>query len=137
MPETNKELMRRVFEMVNSGDLARINDVIDGEMIEHEGVPGGPTSGPAAFIDFVTRFRAAFPDLRMTAEDTIAESDRIVCRFLMSGTHNGDFMGLAPSGKSFTIAGFDMIRCANGKIVEHWGVTDSYSFMQQLGAIPT
>ncbi|MDP8951660.1 MAG: ester cyclase, partial [Actinomycetota bacterium] len=69
-------------------------------------------------------------------EDLFAEGDKAVLRFTFRGTHQGEFMGNAPTGKRVTMAGIDIFRIADGKIVELWGQEDVLGMMQQLGAIP-
>ncbi len=80
--------------------------------------------------------RSAFPDLTMTPEEIIAEGDTVAARFVMQGTNTGEFMGMPPTGKRINIAGFDINRFADGKLVEHWGLTDFPKLMQQLGIEP-
>ena len=81
-------------------------------------------------------FRGAFPDLEFVAEDMIAEGDKVAARITVRGTHKGPFLDIAPTGKQVSVNAIDIFRFANGKIVEHWGVMDQMSMMQQLGAIP-
>ena len=133
----NKAILQRVYDIINSGDLSRAEEVVATDAVEHEEVPGLPpgTQGIDVFRHFVTTFRAAFPDLRITAEDVIAEGDKVAARFTMRGTHRGEFMGIAPTGKSISVTGIDLIRFAGGKAVEHWGQTDDLALLQQLGAI--
>ena len=78
---------------------------------------------------------SAFPDLQMNVEDMIAEGDKVVARVRMSGTHQGEFMGIDPTGNRVEISGIDILRVADGKIVEHWGNFDDLGMMQQLGVI--
>jgi steroid delta-isomerase-like uncharacterized protein len=134
--EENKALMRRVYEeVVNTGDLGRADALIAADMVDHEEVPGMPP-GIEGFRWFVRTFRAAFPDFRITVEDVLAEGDKVATRFTMRGTHRGEFMGIPPTGKEIAVAGFDVVRIAGGKVVEHWGLGDNLGLMQQLGAIP-
>ena len=78
----------------------------------------------------------AFPDIQMNVEDMIAEADKVVARVSVSGTHQGEFMGIDPTGNRVAITGIDILRIADGKIVEHWGNFDDLGMMQQLGVIP-
>ena len=71
-----------------------------------------------------------------TIEDLFAEGDKVVLRFTFHGTHQGEFMGVAPTGKQVTMPGIDIFRIADGKIVELWGQEDVLGMMQQIGAIP-
>jgi predicted ester cyclase len=81
-------------------------------------------------------FRDAFPDLRFTAEDIIAEGDKVAARYTMRGTHQGEFMGVAPTGNRIEVTGIDIVRFEGGKMVEHWANSDELGMMQQLGVIP-
>ncbi len=80
--------------------------------------------GLEAIYQFFNTFHTAFPDLSITVEDMIAEGDRVAARVTMRGTHLGEFMGVAPTGKPVEVRAIDMFRIANGKIVEHWGHAD-------------
>jgi predicted ester cyclase len=75
--------------------------------------------------------------MRETVEDLIFDGDKVVGRFLMSGTHRGEFMGIAPTGRSVTMSGVDIVRIAGGKITEFWYAEQMLELMQQLGAVPT
>jgi predicted ester cyclase len=76
------------------------------------------------------------PDLHLTIEDLIAEGDKVVSRNVVTGTHQGEYMGLPPTGKSVTYNEIFIVRFVNGRIAETWGVVDVLSQMRQLGAIP-
>jgi len=78
----------------------------------------------------------AFPDLHVTVEDLIEEGDKVACRNTVTGTHQGEYKGLPPSGKSVTYNEIFICRFTGGKIAEIWGVVDVFSQMKQLGAIP-
>jgi predicted ester cyclase len=80
-------------------------------------------------------FRAAFPDLHMAPVDVLADGDKIVVRGTISGTHQGEFMGIPPTNKSFEAQFIDIIEIHDGKATEHWGVTDQAAMMQQLGLV--
>ncbi len=101
-------------------------------MIEHERFPG-LESGREGFKTFVTTFREAFPDLQVTVEDMIAEGDKVAARATMRGTHQGEFLGIPPSGNSIEVPVVDIVRFSDGMGVEHWGVTDNMAMMVQLG----
>ncbi len=81
-------------------------------------------------------FRAAFPDMRLTVEDMIAEGDRVVDRITWQATHQGELMGVSPSGNSVRVTEMHISRIAEGKIVERWGQPDMLGMMRQLGVIP-
>jgi predicted ester cyclase len=81
-------------------------------------------------------FLTAFPDLHFTVEDMIAEGDKVVARITMSGTQQGAFMGIPPTGKHVAFTAIDINRIAGGKSVEHWWEMDALGLMQQLGVVP-
>ena len=81
--------------------------------------------------------RNGFPDIRITAEDFVAEGDKVVGRFDAEGTHNGEFFGVPASGKPVKVSGINIMRIADGKIAEHWVQYDIMGMMQQIGAIPS
>jgi steroid delta-isomerase-like uncharacterized protein len=132
--EQNKQVFRRVIEEgFNSGNLVALDELFSTTYQEHQfGLP--PTL--EGFKEDIHGLRAAFPDLKLTIEEIIAEGDKVWARMTARGTHRGQFMGLPPTGKSFAITVVDICRFENGKIVEHWGVPDRFHLMAQLGALP-
>ena len=134
--EENKAMMRRILEVFNTGNVNLADELIATDVIDHQ-APPGIEQGLAGFKQLVTMFRAAFSDIHFTIEDMIAEGDKVVARGTMSGTHKGEFMGMAPTHKPFTIQVIDIVRFAGGKAVEHWGNQDDLGMLQQLGVIPT
>ena len=134
--EENKAAQRRFYEeVVNGGKLDLIDQLVAPNFVEHEAFPG-LSNDREGVKQFFALMRSAFPDLRMEVHDIIAEGDKVVTRVTIRGTHRGEFMGIAPTGKQINVATVDIVRFANGKVVEHWGVTDQLAMMQQLGAIP-
>src|ERR687898_2427945 len=81
-------------------------------------------------------FRRGFPEVISTIEDLIAEGDKVVARWRSRATHQGDYMGLAPSGKEVEFTGISFYRIEEGKIAESWTVEDQFGLMRQIGAIP-
>ena len=81
-------------------------------------------------------FRSAFPDFHMAIEDLIAEDDKVVGRFTQTGTHRGEFMGAAPTGRQVGFTEIAIVRIAGGKVVESWFQPDMLSLYQQLGLVP-
>ena len=134
--EENRKLMHRFFEeVVNQGNLDVIDDLLADDFVEHEELPGLPP-GKEGTKQVMAMFRTAFPDMRLTAHETIAEGELVMMRATMRGTHLGEFMGIPPTGNSFEVQAMDMVRYIDGKAVEHWGLTDQMSMMQQLGLGP-
>ena len=125
MTEENKAIARRVYEIISGGDFDRAEEIVDASAPDNELLPDDP---PAKLIDtFKETFseaRAGFPDLSVTVEEVMAEGDRVTARVVMRGTHQGEFQGLAPTGKRVEVRAIDMFRISNGKIVEHWGHAD-------------
>jgi steroid delta-isomerase-like uncharacterized protein len=130
--EANKAVVMRVVdEMWNSGDPAAVEELIDPGMVEH-GAFGAGTGGRDDARATVERFRSAFPDLVLEAQHLIAEGDHVVLHWTGRGTHEGEFMGLPPSGASITATGLDIYRIADGRVVEHWGYPDVPGLLAQL-----
>jgi steroid delta-isomerase-like uncharacterized protein len=133
----NKELTLRFYdEAINKGNLDLIDELVAADFVEHEGFPGLPTTGPEAPKEALGMFAAAFSDLEMSADDVIAEGDKVVVRGTMSGTHTGEFMGIPPTNRSFSVQFIDIIEIHDGKATAHWGVTDQAAMMGQLGLAP-
>ncbi|KRT73352.1 MAG: hypothetical protein XU12_C0010G0090 [Deltaproteobacteria bacterium CSP1-8] len=136
--EQNKALLSRIIkEVFNQGKISLIDDLLAPGFVEHEELPPGIPPGREAVKQHCTLFRSAFPDLKVTIDDTIAEGDKVAVRCTWSGTHEGEFMGIPPTGKSVSFGVIDIVRIAGGKVVEHWGQMDAMRMMQQLGAIST
>jgi predicted ester cyclase len=100
-------------------------------------LPGAPILDREGWKTFLNMFRIGFPDLHLEAEDMVATDDRLIIRVILHGTHQGDFQGMAATGKRVAFTGIAMFRIADGQAVEHWGEMDILGMMQQLGAIPS
>jgi steroid delta-isomerase-like uncharacterized protein len=137
---SNRATFSRFHEATNSGDTERISKMID-EIVEpdvlfHAPLPTGATGAQALKQVWPVLLRA-FPDLHIAVEDVIAEGDKVVARQTVTGTHQGEYMGVPPTGKSVTYNEIFILRFANGRIAEIWGVVDVLSQMKQLGMIQT
>jgi steroid delta-isomerase-like uncharacterized protein len=128
--------MKRLYDLLSAGNVDGFGALIAEDFVDHEELPGlSPTKD--GVVAFFKMYLAAFPDLRMVAEDVIAGGDKVVARVRASGTHRGAFMGMPPTGKAINVQMIDIIRFgANGLAVEHWGVFDQMSMLQQLGVVP-
>lgn len=136
MSEQNKALVRRLYdEVLNAGRLDLIDELVTPDFVDHEEFPGS-SPGREGAKEFFAMLRTAFPDLRFTVEDMLAEGDRVAVRLTLQGTHQGPFLDMGPTGRPLKVQGIDILRLAGGQLAEHWGVTDQMSMMQQLGAIP-
>ena len=128
--------MRRLYELISAGDVDGFGEHAADDFVEHEETPGFERS-KAGVIKMFHMYRAAFPDLRMEAEDVLVDGDKVVARVRATGTHQGAFMGMPATGKRVDVQLIDIIRFGDdGLAHEHWGVFDALSMMQQLGAIP-
>ena len=136
MADQRKDLVKTFYdEVVNEGNLDRIPDLCTEDVVDHEAPPGTP-GGIEGIREFVQTFRTGFPDLRVEVESAVQEDDMIAARVRYTGTHEGDFMGIAPSHNRIDIECIDMVRLEGEKCAEHWGVTDNLGLMQQIGAVP-
>lgn len=137
--DDNKTKARRIYdEVFNRGDLDVVDELVTPDIIDHEEpFPGVTGSGAEGLRQTVAILRTAFPDLTMTVEDMVAEGDKVVTRVTVRGTHQGEFLGMPPSGRQINVAVIDIVRFADGKMIEHWGQTDQMALLQQLGVIPT
>jgi steroid delta-isomerase-like uncharacterized protein len=136
---SNKATVRRFYDAANSGDAELVSRTID-ELVEPDAVIRTPlpieASGSELLKEVFARLLRAYPDLHITAEDLLEDGDKIVSRNTVTGTHQGEYMGLPPTGKSVTYDEIFILRLAGGRIVETWGVVDVLSQMRQLGVIP-
>lgn len=135
MSEQNMGLMREIYGVIASGDPDRADELLAEDLIEHEDQPPGSPQGREGFKDFVRRINAGFPDLECRIEDMTADGDKVWARARLTGTHQGEFMGVPATGKQVDFEVIDIGRFENGKGVEHWGVSDAITLMAQIGAI--
>jgi steroid delta-isomerase-like uncharacterized protein len=133
MTERNKALCRRWFEEVwNQGKVETIDELFAPDCVGH-GLGDEPIVGVESFKQFQQAYRGAFPDLRINVEEIVAERDLTATRFTVTGTHHGDSLGFAPTGKPVRITGQVMTRWKDGRIVEGWNNVDIPGLMKQLG----
>jgi steroid delta-isomerase-like uncharacterized protein len=133
--EENKAVVRRFFEELLSTDNLAVADELLSPDFRFYFAGSPDPMGLARYKEFLAARRAAFPDRRFVVEDMIAEGEKVSARFTMRGTHKGELRGIAPSGTEVTMTGIDMIRVADGKMVEDRVEVDQLGMMRQLGAI--
>ena len=133
--EQNKALVRQFEHFINTQDLDSALALLSPDFVDHTPAVGLP-SGIEGVRAFFTMQLTAFPDSQTQSLDMIAEGDKVVHRMSGTGTHQGSFLGIPPTGKRVTWSFIDIWRVANGKIVEHWVEADMMSMMQQLGVLP-
>ena len=128
--------MRECYDLINAHDVEGFSKFLAEDFVEHEVLEGLPPTKEGVKQFFAMNF-AAFSDLRFEIEDIVASGDKVVGRFRMVGTNDGEFMGMPATGKSVDVQGIDIIRFnEEGLGVEHWGVFDAMTMMQQLGVVP-
>lgn len=129
----NKAVVRRMYvDVFSRGDMQAFDEVLDKNFIDHSPLPNQPP-GSEGMRQMITGARKAFPDLKASIEEMVAEGDIIATRFKMTGTHKGSFMGEKPTGKQVTFTSMDFIRVRNGKAVEGWHQGDEGMVLAQLG----
>jgi len=136
MSEVNKALVRRgIEETVNKGNFSVVDEILSTDYVYREPTVG-EKRGRAGFRELVTMYRNAFPDVKLTIDEQIAEGDKVVTRWNATGTHRGELFGTAPTGKQVRVQGVIVSRIANGKVVEETEVYDALGMLRQLGAVP-
>lgn len=135
--EDNKNVVRGLIEEVwNKGKMEEIGQYIATNVVFHDApVPGLPP-GIEGVKHIPAFWRSVFPDMHITIDDLVAEGNMVVQRFTMSGTQNGNLMGIPPTGKWVTMGGINFFRLDDGRIVERWGIADTLGALQQLGVMP-
>jgi steroid delta-isomerase-like uncharacterized protein len=135
--EANKAIVVQLYEEVwNCGNLDLADKLVAPSAVDHD--PQRPPSapvGPQGLKAVVTMRRRAFPDDHHTIEDLVAEGDKVVARLTRTGTHQGTFLDLPPTGKPISTTSIHIFRFADGQLVEHWACRDDLGLLQQLGAI--
>jgi predicted ester cyclase len=135
LAEENKATTMKFVERVNQGDLTVVDEIFDPGYVDHETMPGVPPTREGLKQMF-KMFLKAFPDMKITVLHLVAEGDWVVIHHLSTGTNKGDFMGMPATGRTVRYDEMHLVRFANGKVVEHWGVEDAMTMMQQLGLAP-
>jgi steroid delta-isomerase-like uncharacterized protein len=137
MSEQNKTNVRRLFgEVWNKGHVAVADELFAPTYHHHDSSTPDFGRGPESEKKRVTLYRHAFPDIRFTIEDLLAEGETVVARWSCRGTHKGELHGMAPTGQRFNITGLSIARFTNGKMFEGHVNWDALSLMQQLGIVP-
>jgi predicted ester cyclase len=134
--EENKALVQGAVAAFNQTDLAAADRLFAAHYVDHDRSRAGLPAGPEGVKQAWGLFRAAFPDLQVTLEELIAEGDKVAVRGVMRGTHQGELMGIPPTGRQVTVALIDINRIEGGQLVERWGEADMLGLLQQLEAIP-
>jgi steroid delta-isomerase-like uncharacterized protein len=132
----NKDVVRTFVEQFQAGhDWAVFDRIIDPDVVDHNAMPDTPP-GREGVRALFEGFFAAFPDFRAEIHDQVGEGDKVVTYKTFSATHQGDFMGIPPTGAEVAFDVIDIVRVRDGRIVEHWNVVDQLALLRQLGAVP-
>jgi steroid delta-isomerase-like uncharacterized protein len=136
-PEENKAVVRRFLEEIfNEGNLDAADELFAPDYVLHDPAVPEEVRGPEGVKRYVSMYRSAYPDTHIAIEDQIAEGDKVVTRWTGQGTHEGELMGIPPTGERVTVAGIQFDRVSGGRIEETWVIYDALGMMQQLGVVP-
>jgi predicted ester cyclase len=131
--ERNKAAVIRFNkEIIEKGDETAFQELIAHDFVNRTAAPGTPSGAEGMRSTFNRLLRPAFPDLRVEIHDQIAEGDKVTTRKTIHGTHRGEFMGIAPTGRPVAIEVIDIVRLRDGQYVEHWGVNTLPTVVAQL-----
>jgi steroid delta-isomerase-like uncharacterized protein len=132
--DDNKALVQQFYEVIiNQKNLAALDRFVAPNAVNHT-VPAGLPQGPSQFLNLHLN---AFPDVQATVEDLLADGDKVIARVSIHGTHQGAFRAVSPTHKPISVMAINIFRIENGKMVEHWGLADRHSALQQLGVLTT
>lgn len=135
MARDTESVVQRLIDIVNSGDLDRLGEVVGPDCVYHSaGYPD--VHGVEGFRETSAPWLGAFPDAQITVTELLAEGDLVAYRYTFTGTHRGDQLGYAPTGRSVSADALRIDRVINGKIVEVFEIFDNYGLLQQLGVVP-
>jgi steroid delta-isomerase-like uncharacterized protein len=130
--EANLATLGKFAEAVNTGNFDLFKQAVSIENVDHDPAHG-QVPGPEGYRAFFSGLRAAFPDLSVALETMVADEDSIAIAYTLTGTQNGSYMGIAPTGKKIKIRGMQISKFKDGKMVERWGSSDELGMLQQLG----
>jgi len=135
--ETNKAVMNRFVEFINTASEKLAEELISPDAIFY--VPGQPEPmrGPVGYLTIIKMMRSGFPDIQWSLKDIVAEGDKVAAHFIMHGTHQGSFFGVPPTQKAIVVQAMNFYHLSDGQIVEEHGQPDFLGLLQQIGAMPT
>jgi steroid delta-isomerase-like uncharacterized protein len=133
--QTNKEIVRRIAEEPWRGNYDVIDEHVAADYVGHDPSMPEPIRGPAGFREFVRTYQDAFRNARITVEEQLAEGDLVATRWTGRGIHEGELMGVQPTGKETTVTGITISRLKDGKVAEEWSSWDTFGMLVQLGAV--
>ncbi|MGC1784789.1 MAG: ester cyclase [Acidobacteriaceae bacterium] len=131
--EENIAVQKNMGQAINSGNLEMLKLAFDRNVKDHDPA-SDQAPGPEGFVEFFRTLRTAFPDLRVAVDHMVADDNNVAMAYTMTGTHKGNFLGIAPTDKKIHARGMQIARFERGKIVERWGSSDELGILKQLGA---
>jgi steroid delta-isomerase-like uncharacterized protein len=134
--EESKDIVRRFWGVWEEGNIDLVDELLAPDYVNRTPATPDQPTGPEGVKGVVGMFRSGMPDLKVVIEDMIAEGDKVAVRYTLEGTHEGELFGVPPTGQHLSIKSIAIERVSDGKIREHWRITDSLDMMQQLGVIP-
>ena len=136
-PEDNKAVVHQLFDAINNGAVDRLSELVAADVIDHNAVIFMQPEGPGGVEEGIRMLLQGFPDLHLTIQELVAEGDKVVARFTMSGTNTGDYRGLpAPTQQYFESEAIAILRIAEGRVAELRGTADRLGMLTQLGILP-
>ena len=130
---SNEQICRAIIERgFNDGDLDGLDEFVAHDIVEHQ---EGSTSGIDGLRALITELRTAHPDLHLDIQDAATSGDTVWFRIRATGTNDGPMWGRPPTGRPIDITVMDVMRIADGRMVEHWGVADRLAVLKQIGAM--
>ena len=128
---SNAAIVQQVYEAFGSGNVDALDAVLAPDVVDHGAAPDLP-AGRDGVKGAVAYFLRAFPDTHFNVEATISDGELVAARYTLTGTHRGEFMDIAPTGRQVRVTGMDFFRVRDGRVVERWGELDELGLMQQL-----
>ena len=130
--ERNKTVVRDCFAHTSQGNYDALHEIVSDDYVLH---PDG-VSGVDGLTEMVEGYRSTIGDLSVRIDQQLTDGDYVATRFTILGTHAGELMGAAPTGKPVEFSGITISRCRDGRIVEEWELTDTLGLLRQVGALP-
>jgi steroid delta-isomerase-like uncharacterized protein len=136
MSERNKAAARAEFEIWNTGELDKLDELVAADVVHHDPYDPHAAEGLEGLKKTIELNRTAFPDLHIMIEDQVAEGDRVATRWTTTMTHRGELGGVAPTGRRVTLTGITIERFEDGRVVESWRSMDTLGLLRTIGALP-
>ena len=132
--EANAKAQETFGKAAMTGDFDLFDEVVAPDAVDHDAAPG-QVNGPEGYKQVFGELRTAFPDLKIEVIEQVATDDKIAFAYTLTGTHQGDFLGVPATGKQISARGMQISRFEDGKLVERWGSTDEFGILKQLGQV--